>query len=185
MEKYPLYTRRYLEKFYTFGNNDLGEPNRFQTIYIFDLSTDTWIFKETKSKTGQYPEDRDEESFSFSKNFGYRNGGDTESEFLADIWKIDLETLEWCQIDYVYSFYIYTLQTDIYFHPTSVVEDTYLFSFDRDVQDSNYHNLLKRFILRPQTLYRQCLEKISRYPNSRYLIASFPITIASGLNFVN
>ncbi|KII61161.1 hypothetical protein RF11_16444 [Thelohanellus kitauei] len=109
---------------------------------------------------------------------GYLSGGISFEGFYTDIWKIDLDTLEWFQLDYI-------LQTDMLFHRTAVVEETYLYSLNADFNDFNYTYSLEKFILSPPTLYRQCLEKIERSLNLRTCIASLPPSIADDLSSEN
>ncbi|KII66114.1 Kelch domain-containing protein 1 [Thelohanellus kitauei] len=136
--------------------------NRY--IKIFDISTDTWTTRETNPENKQYPNDRILESFSFSKNFGYLSGGkipDTNKNY-SD-----------------------TLKTGLTLHCTSVVEDSYLYSFGGHGNISNYPNFLERFTVQPPTLYRLCLESIRRSPNLKSCISLLPPAIVDDLNLHN
>ncbi|KII71176.1 Kelch domain-containing protein 10 [Thelohanellus kitauei] len=181
VEPFPL-TRMYgtvfKNQFCTFSGRAENVLNRFMVINIFDLSTNTWSKKETKSNTQEYPDDRDEESYAFSKNVVYLSGGQSGRTSYTDIWKFDFENLEWCKLDY-------TLQKGMYIHSTSVVDDTYLYSYNAEPNKEYITHLLERFTIRPPTLYRQCLEKISISPNLRDCISSLPTAIADELNFHN
>ncbi|KII66665.1 Kelch domain-containing protein 10 [Thelohanellus kitauei] len=93
-------------RFYRFGGSFITRPHGFRDVWTFDFSTNTWTARVTKSETQQFPGDRSEESFAFSSNFGYLSGGINQgtSTLYSDIWKFDLETLEWLKLDHVYEF---------------------------------------------------------------------------------
>ncbi|KII63055.1 Kelch domain-containing protein 10 [Thelohanellus kitauei] len=166
-------------RLYCFEDSLTG-TNRFRDVKIFDFSNHTWTTKTTISKNQQYPEDRFDEAFAFSSRSGFMSGGmipDTNI-FHSDIWRIDLETLEWFKLNY-------TLTTGIYDHRMTVVDDSYLYSFGGD---GNYHarlSLLDKFIIQPPALYRRCQETISKYPNLKSNIKSIPAAILDELNLNN
>ncbi|KII61191.1 Kelch domain-containing protein 10 [Thelohanellus kitauei] len=173
---YRIFGTVFNNRFFTFGTSRTG-TNRFRDITIFDFSTNTWTTRATSSKTQMYPDDdRKRESLTFSRNFGYLSGGMSSTTHHSDMWKIDLETLEWFKLDY-------SLKTCIFNHCMSVVDDFYLFSFGGMGHHPDRLNKLQKFIIRPPTLYRLCLESISRSPNMRIYAKSLPVAIANELNF--
>ncbi|KII63057.1 Kelch domain-containing protein 10 [Thelohanellus kitauei] len=162
-------------RFYIFRGYAEAQQNRFETIYIFDLSTNTWTSQATHETGQRYPDDRFDESFAFSNNFGYLSGGENSDGYDPKIWMIDLETLEWSLLNY-------TLEIGLVLHCTSVVDDSYLYSFGGVDDIFDNENILQRFKVRPATLYRICLETIARSPNFSSFIAQVPPAIANDLN---
>ncbi|KII63357.1 Kelch domain-containing protein 10 [Thelohanellus kitauei] len=155
-------------QFYHFG----GMSN------VFDFSTNTWTSRATKSKTGKFPDERSEESFTFSDNIGYLSGGENlkTRTIYSDVWKFDLATLEWLKLDC-------SLQTSLYSHCTSVVEDYYLYVFGGLGIESDRLKTFERFIIRPPALYRSCLESICGSPNFESYTTSLPAEILDEINF--
>ncbi|KII72338.1 hypothetical protein RF11_10736 [Thelohanellus kitauei] len=151
--------------------------NRFQGIWIFDFSTNKWTLKATHSKNQQYPDDRFYESLAFSGNLGFMSGGIipyTANTLNSDIWRIGLESLEWLKLEY-------SLDTCVFDHRMSVVNDHYLFTF------GGYHNqdsvnTFECFTVQPQTLYRLCLGSISHSQNLRNYIKSLPVSMVDECN---
>ncbi|KII68978.1 Kelch domain-containing protein 10 [Thelohanellus kitauei] len=161
----PLFKGRifgtvFKNQFYCLSGTSITKPHEFREIWSFDFSTNAWTKKTTKSKTQKFPGCRIEESLAFSSNCCYLSGGRNRSLKIiySDIWKLDLETLEWYELDY-------SLRTGLYLHCTSVVDDCYLFIFGGYGSRSNNHNTFERFIVRPPTLYRLGRESIIRSPN--------------------
>ncbi|KII63056.1 Kelch domain-containing protein 10 [Thelohanellus kitauei] len=168
----------YNNQFHTF---DFSRPNgqtRFRNICIFDLSTYTWTTRETSSLTGLYPDDRLFESFAFSGNLGYLSGGDSMGRYYSDIWRIDLEELQWCKLHY-------TLIKGICGHHTSIVDDSCLYSFGGFTDSFENLQLFQNFTLRPPSLYRLCLESIRRSPNFRRYAQLLPVAIVDELSLYN
>ncbi|KII71178.1 Kelch domain-containing protein 10 [Thelohanellus kitauei] len=159
---------------YCFGSS-LPESDRFRDVSIFDFSTNTWTSRATTSKCQRYPSDRSNESFAFYSKFGYMSGGESLSELYSDIWKIDLESLEWSKMDY-------TLKKAVCDHYMAVIDECYLYSYGGFDTNLNYSNSLERIILRPPTLYRLCLQSICRSPNIRIYRQSLPPSIMDELN---
>ncbi|KII65589.1 Kelch domain-containing protein 10 [Thelohanellus kitauei] len=153
------------------------EINRFREVSIFDFSTHTWTKRETIAKNQQYPDTRICESFAFSKNFGWISGGNIMTTYrpFYDIWKIDLQNLEWLKADY-------TLGIGIFDHCTSIVDDCYLFSFGGQMGETDRDNTFRKIIIRPPTLYRRCLETVSRSLNVKSLRMALPPSILDDLN---
>ncbi|KII67087.1 Kelch domain-containing protein 10 [Thelohanellus kitauei] len=161
-------------RFYSFGGSLVTGPDGYRQAMVFDISTYTWTTKATISKTQQYPEDRVNESFSFSSNFGYLSGGKNSHTVFYDIWRIDLETLEWIKLDY-------SFQTGFGVFSTTVVDDCYLFGVGMLHYVFEY-NALERLTIRPPSLYRRCIESIKRSPNLIICSMSLPAAIVDELN---
>ncbi|KII62177.1 Kelch domain-containing protein 10 [Thelohanellus kitauei] len=102
---YRIFGAVFNNKFYSFGGSLLTGTKRFSEARIFDLSTNKWIITPLSPKTQQYPNDRIQESFTFSDGCGYMSGGSLGEKNYSDIWRIDLRTLEWFLLDYVCEFY--------------------------------------------------------------------------------
>ncbi|KII73976.1 Tip elongation aberrant protein 3 [Thelohanellus kitauei] len=169
--RYNIFGTVYNNKLYTF--NDPDDPkNKYRNIWIFDFSNHTWTTKETNSKNQQYPEDRFDESFAFSSKFGYMSGGVCPYTFngYSDIWRFDLDTLEWLKLDY-------SLKACLSRHVMLVVDDLYLYSFGGRCKKYRDLNLLQKFILQPPTLYRLSIESVLRSPNVKIYIKSLPPSI--------
>ncbi|KII65476.1 Kelch domain-containing protein 10 [Thelohanellus kitauei] len=174
--KHRIFGTVFKNQFYMFGCS--SETNRFKTVYIFDFSTNTWTLRETSLKSQQYPDDRTEESFAFSRGFGYLNGGKVQetSKNFSDIWKIDLVSLEWVKLDHA-------LKAGTSDHCTSVLNDSYLYRFGGKSQDSDCHNTLEKITIRPPTLFQLCLESIKRSPKLRTYANYLPPVILNDVNF--
>ncbi|KII74876.1 Kelch domain-containing protein 10 [Thelohanellus kitauei] len=144
---------------------------------MFDFSTSEWTKKATKSSNEQYPDDRILESFAFSSKFGYMCGGNISNTnvYYSDVWKIDLETLEWFKMDY-------SLNAGICFHCSTVVDDSYMYYFGGLGHGFDGFNTLGWFIIRPPSLYRLCLQTIGHSPNRKNNTISLPAAIADELN---
>ncbi|KII71194.1 Kelch domain-containing protein 10 [Thelohanellus kitauei] len=150
--------------------------NKFREVRIFDFATNTWSKRTTKSKNQQYPSDRFLESFTSSNRFGYMSGGKTpdSNTYSSEIWKIDLETLEWLKLDY-------SLKSGCILHCMTILDDTYLYSYGACDSDSYERDTFESFIVRPPTLYRYCLEHIRRSPNLTNNLESLPTSIMNEL----
>ncbi|KII67086.1 hypothetical protein RF11_00992 [Thelohanellus kitauei] len=141
---------------------------------IFDFSISTWTTRTTNSKTDQYPEDRIEEAFAFSNRHGYLSGGKISDTLYSDIWRIDLETLEWVKLDY-------STQTGLDINCTCIVDDCYLFRIGGYESDSDELKVFERLTIQPPGLYRLCLESISRSQNLEINGISLPTSIMDEL----
>ncbi|KII65471.1 Kelch domain-containing protein 10 [Thelohanellus kitauei] len=163
-----------------FNNHGSSQINRFVNVNIFDFFTNSWTTRPTSSKTQQYPDDRNDESFTFSNNLGYLCGGKNPHTFTSynDIWRIDLETLEWIKLDY-------TVQTTEFIQCTSVVNGSYLYSFEGEGNGYDRKYMLQRFTVQPPTLYRLCLESITRSPSLRNCSNYLPAAIVDELDLNN
>ncbi|KII60359.1 Kelch domain-containing protein 10 [Thelohanellus kitauei] len=178
----PTYNRQifgtvYKNRIYCFEPPQ-AEKTRFKDIFIFDLSTLIWTSRSMSSRDKQYPDDRHYESWAFSGNVGFMSGGIrpyTTYKINSDIWRIDLECVEWRKLEN-------SLNPSVYDHSMAVIDDSYLYSF------GGYHNecwinTLERFTVQPPTLYRLCLESICQSPNLRNYTKILPAAIADELNF--
>ncbi|KII66109.1 Kelch domain-containing protein 10 [Thelohanellus kitauei] len=163
---------------YVFGGYPITGTNRFRDVTIFDFSTNTWSTRGTSPKTKLYPHDRVNESFAFSSNFGYLCGGESSKGYHYDIWRIDLETLEWLKLDY-------SLKNGLKFNSMSVVDDSYLYSFGGRRNADDILNTFEMFTVQPPSLYHLCLESISRSPRFRNRANSLPIAFQDDLNLDN
>ncbi|KII63906.1 Actin-fragmin kinase [Thelohanellus kitauei] len=161
---------------YVFEDTLTGR-NRYHEVSIFDFSTNSWSIRSTSSKEGQYPNDRVNEAYAFSNNCAYMSGGKSEdgSICFSDIWRIDLENLEWLKLNDF-------LKTAGDGHKMCVVEDVYLYSFRGDGSDEGCFKRLERFTLRFPSLYRLSLECLFRSPNVRNYIKLLPTRIMVDLN---
>ncbi|KII65617.1 hypothetical protein RF11_10055 [Thelohanellus kitauei] len=99
---------------------------------------------------------------------------DTDTDLL-DIWRIDLETLEWVKLDK-------SLPRTIYSHRMSVVEDCFLYNVGAYEISSRYFDVMERFILKVPSLFRICLESVCRLPNITNYINLLPPYIVDHLN---
>ncbi|KII65474.1 Kelch domain-containing protein 10 [Thelohanellus kitauei] len=155
------------------------ETNRFKDVKIFYFSTNTWTTKETSSITQEYPEDDlKNDSFAFSSKFGYLSGGMSSTTHNSDIWKINIETLEWFKLENPY-------KRGLVYHTMSVINDSYLFTFGGWRDHNDHLRYMQKFPIRPPTLYRLCLESISRSPNLISYTKSLPAAILDELNLDN
>ncbi|KII65473.1 Kelch domain-containing protein 10 [Thelohanellus kitauei] len=177
---FRVFGKIFKSQVYMFIGSSITRQNRFTYVNIFDFSTNTWTTRATSPKTQQYPNDRNDESFAFSDNFCYLCGGQNPQAYTYhyDIWRIDLETLEWVKLDY-------TLKKAMCFQCTSVVNDSHLYSFvgEGDGWDRQYS--LQRFTVQPPTLCRICLESMSRSPSLRTHTKSLPGVVIDELDFEN
>ncbi|KII71145.1 hypothetical protein RF11_09164 [Thelohanellus kitauei] len=98
--------------------------------------------------------------------------------YYSDIWKIDLETLEWVKLDY-------SLKTGLFSHRMSIVDDCYLYSFGSFCLDLDFLNAFERFTLQLPSIYRLCLESFCRSPNVGSYLMALPSAIVNELNFDN
>ncbi|KII71168.1 Kelch domain-containing protein 1 [Thelohanellus kitauei] len=162
---------------YCFGSS-LRETDRFRDVVIFDFLTRTWTTRPTNSKTELYPCDRTGETFAFSTKFGFLSGGGCLTGFYTDIWKIDLETLEWSKMDY-------NLNAEIMDHNMCIVDETYLYVYGGLDTDLNDLDSMERFTLKLPTLYRLGLESVCRSPNRTSYVMSLPSAILDELNLVD
>ncbi|KII61159.1 Kelch domain-containing protein 10 [Thelohanellus kitauei] len=168
--KYIVHGTVYNNQLYCFGKRR-GVTNGFREIPIFDFTTNTWTTRATIAKNQQYPDDRAAASYTFWENFAYMSGGIVgDSRSVSDIWRMDLETLEWLKLDV-------SLQTGEYHHLMSVVDDCYLYSFGANGQGLDFFDKFERFTLRPPSLYLLSLETVCRSPNMSSLISSLPSDI--------
>ncbi|KII73925.1 hypothetical protein RF11_15627 [Thelohanellus kitauei] len=78
-------------------------------------------------------------------------------EICKDIWRIDLERLEWIKLDCRF-------KEGKYYHLTSLVDDSYLYCLGGDHSKNIYRNELQKFTVEPKTLYRLCIESIQHLP---------------------
>ncbi|KII74880.1 Kelch domain-containing protein 1 [Thelohanellus kitauei] len=167
----------YRNKIYCFESPYAG-TKRFTDILIFDLSTHTWISRAIYSKNHHYPDHRYFESWAFSGHIGFMSGGIrpySTNMIYSDIWRIDLECLEWFQLEY-------SLKTGVYGHCTSLVDDFYLYTFG-GYHGDGFVNTWERFTVQPKTLYYSCLECIRHSQNLRNHKQSLPVAIANQLNY--
>ncbi|KII75002.1 hypothetical protein RF11_04651 [Thelohanellus kitauei] len=158
----------------------LVRKKRFRDVFIFDFHTNTWTSRDTNSKNQQYPDDRQYVSLAFSGNVGFMSGGIRPFNTYwtsCDIWRIDLENLEWLKLEYY-------LKTSVYDHRMCVVDDNYLYSFG-GYHDEGSNDTLECFTVQPPRLYRLCLESFSHLPNLRKYNMSLPPAIVDELNFNN
>ncbi|KII74857.1 Kelch domain-containing protein 10 [Thelohanellus kitauei] len=150
---------------------------KFRELKVFDISQNVWTTKETRSRNQQYPCGRCNESYAFSSNCVYMSGGGGVRAYTcySDIWRLDLESMEWFKLDY-------TLQTGIECHSMTIVDDEYLYSVGgKDVNLCHLHTM-ERFTLKPPSLYRLCLETVCRSPNMTSYVKSLPASITDELN---
>ncbi|KII71166.1 Kelch domain-containing protein 1 [Thelohanellus kitauei] len=168
----------YKNQIYCFEET-LNVSNKFKEIKIFDFSKNIWTSRETISRHGDYPDHRIYESIAFSGNFGLMSGGFKPyiHTYYSDIWRIDLDTLEWCKHDY-------NLKTGLIFNNMAVVDDQ-LYNFGGFDTNVDYENSFQKFTLRPPALYRICLEYIRRSMCVRNYIMFFPTAIVDELHFDN
>ncbi|KII66643.1 hypothetical protein RF11_01909 [Thelohanellus kitauei] len=105
------------------------------------------------------------ETYAFSSTCAFMSGGNNPGIQICyhDIWRMDLDSLEWIKMDYV----IGTLADHV---ELSVVDDAYLYSFGMISRGSPFINTLERFTVQPPSLYRLCLEAVYRSPNMRSYI---------------
>ncbi|KII72944.1 Actin-fragmin kinase [Thelohanellus kitauei] len=166
----------YKNKLYCFGERS-RDKNTLREIPIFDFSTSTWTTRAAIAINLQFPNERSGESYAFSRNFAYMSGGSGRGtqRSRSDIWRMDLETLEWLKLDCC-------LKTGNSHHLMSVVEDTYLCSFGGNGRSQGFFDAPERFTIRPPSLYRLCLEFICRSPNIRSYIRSLPADVVEKLN---
>ncbi|KII65773.1 Kelch domain-containing protein 10 [Thelohanellus kitauei] len=173
---YRVFGTVFQNQYYCFGGIGSYDSKRFEDVKVFDFSTNTWIIKKATSKVGQYPCERIQESFSFSADYGYLTGGLSEYRYLDDIWKIDLRTLEWEKFEE-------NLGAGRYYHATSIVDNDLLYSFGGVCQNVDVKNELKRFILRPLSLYRFALESLSQSIRIKGIHPCLPTSIQDELDF--
>ncbi|KII72046.1 Kelch domain-containing protein 10 [Thelohanellus kitauei] len=162
-------------KLYTFGFTQGDGPEQYRFINIFDFYNNTWTSRETKSKTQMYPEPRFLESFAYSRSYIFISGGNGLGTYFSDIWRIDLENLEWIKLEI-------THERSVSMHGMAIIDDCYLYSFGGMRVEDYTPNTFERFILRPPTLYRLCLEYISRSPDLRSLTDFLPASIVDELD---
>ncbi|KII72561.1 hypothetical protein RF11_13258 [Thelohanellus kitauei] len=154
----------------------LPQHGRFKEVFIFDLCTNTWISRETSSKNQQYPDDRQYVSWAFSGNVGFMSGGIRPFNTYwtsGDIWRIDLESLEWLKLEHV---------GHVYDHRMSVVEDNYLYSFG-GYHDEGSSDAFECFTVQPPRLYRLCLECIRNSADLKKYTICLPAAIVDEFNF--
>ncbi|KII63875.1 Kelch domain-containing protein 10 [Thelohanellus kitauei] len=173
--KTRLFATVFQNKFYCFGGYLENPTDKFEHVNIFDFSTHTWTTKQTHPNNGEFPSDRNHQSFVFSSEYGYLSGGDRLCGFYNGIWRINLESLEWLKLDY-------SLKSGMVFHKMAIVDDSMLYVFGGWYEDSICSDKLERFALKPQPLYQLCLESIRRLPNVRSIAALLPKSIADELN---
>ncbi|KII71180.1 hypothetical protein RF11_09201 [Thelohanellus kitauei] len=92
----------------------------------------------------------------------------------SDIWRLDLETLDWFKLDCCH-------KSGTYFHYISIVDDSYLYSIGGDSRGLPWLQPFERFTLRLPSLYRQSLESVFRSPNRLSYIKSLPAAIVDEL----
>ncbi|KII73614.1 Ras guanine nucleotide exchange factor F [Thelohanellus kitauei] len=178
----PLIDRKifgtiFKNQFYIFGGSLTRGKNRFRDVSVFDFSTNRWSTRETYSKNQHYPNDRTQESMAFSSKFGYMGGGKIPNTnmYFFDIWKFNLETLEWFQLDY-------TLNSNIRQHSMCIVDECCLYTFGGFRPHAARFESFEMFIVQPLTLYSQCLKSICRSPNKSSLVKRLPAAILNDLN---
>ncbi|KII73257.1 Kelch domain-containing protein 10 [Thelohanellus kitauei] len=91
------------EKLFYFSRSDIS-INKFFEVGVYKMSMKMWGTSPTTSPTGEYPVDRENETWAFGGKYGYLCGGqrlDMESKrsFIEDVWRIDLETFEWKKLN--------------------------------------------------------------------------------------
>ncbi|KII71177.1 hypothetical protein RF11_09198 [Thelohanellus kitauei] len=94
--------------------------------------------------------------------------------YFSDILKIDLETLKWFKLDY-------SLETCVCRHRMFVIDNSYLYCFGGVPKDRHNLHSLEIFMIRPVTLYHQCLKSICTSPNSRIYNQYLPASIRDEL----
>ncbi|KII73978.1 hypothetical protein RF11_11577 [Thelohanellus kitauei] len=99
-------------------------------------------------------------------------------ESCSDIWRIDLETLEWVKLDFCFNIGRYD-------HCMSVVDGCYLCSFGGERPCFRDYKRIAMFPVQLPSLYRLCLESLRRSPNSQSYIESLPKSITDELNINN
>lgn len=79
---------------YIFGGFNASMSERTNDLHIFNINDQTWDYK---VKTSSYPPSaRDGHTGCIYQNHMYIFGGrDQDNTKLNDIWKLNLETLEW------------------------------------------------------------------------------------------
>ncbi|KII69419.1 Kelch domain-containing protein 10 [Thelohanellus kitauei] len=93
------------DQYYCFGGTETLRTEKFKNVWVFDFSKNTWSIRKTSSKTQNFPcGRRNDEAFAFTGDCGYMSGGLDGTNFFDDIWKIDLKTLEWEELKYVFGF---------------------------------------------------------------------------------
>ncbi|KII61153.1 Kelch domain-containing protein 10 [Thelohanellus kitauei] len=147
---YRIFGTVFKDELYIFGGPPLLETNKFASFNIFNFSSNTWSTRATNVKDKWDPKIRIHDSYTFSDHFGYLSRGTDITGYNSDIWRIDLDTLLWCKLDY-------TFPAGLFFHSMAIVSGCYLYSYG-SVGDGIVHsNMLRRITLQPPTLYHLCL----------------------------
>ncbi|KII66641.1 hypothetical protein RF11_01907 [Thelohanellus kitauei] len=100
-----IYGKVFNNRLYIFDSNTYSTTS-FREVMIFDFSTNIWTKSHTHSKNNEYPHGRFRESYAFSSDSAYMSGGITPNitsngtTCYSDIWRIDLETLEFFKLNY-------------------------------------------------------------------------------------
>ncbi|KII61167.1 Kelch domain-containing protein 10 [Thelohanellus kitauei] len=151
-----IYGTVFNNQFFTFGYSEELGRNRFKNITIFDLNSNTWTTRGTNSKSQLYPDGlRTQESIAFYSRFAYVSGGEYADGYYSDVWRIDLETLEWLKLDT-------TLKPDMSYLNTFVVDDSYLYCFGGTSQNSDGFITLECYQIVPPKSDDACLESIKQ-----------------------
>ncbi|KII72339.1 hypothetical protein RF11_10737 [Thelohanellus kitauei] len=100
------------------------------------------------------------------------SGGQMLDDFTvySDIWRINLETLQWFKLDY-------THKIEIFCVIACVVEDSYLYLVAGVSNGELFGSKLERFDIRYPSLCGLCLESIRPSPNIKSLTKSLPADI--------
>ncbi|KII63052.1 hypothetical protein RF11_09666 [Thelohanellus kitauei] len=157
-------------------------PQNGPTLSSMKRIFPTWTTRQTNSKDRQFPLDSNYVSFAFSSTFGYLSCGENLFGSSHQIWKIDLESLEWFKLDYVSKCFISFLTSGIFMHKMAVVADSTLYVFNVGCHIPFCSFRLVRFAVQSPALYGLCLETIARSPNVRSIAESLPASIVDELN---
>ncbi|KII61163.1 Kelch domain-containing protein 10 [Thelohanellus kitauei] len=172
---YRIFGTVFRDELYIFGGPAEIETNKFASVNIFKFSSYTWSTRATNVKEKWDPNIRIHDLYTFSSHFGYLSRGKDLTGYNSDIWRIDLETLHWCKLDY-------TFPSGLILHGMTVVNGCYLYSYG-GVDDGVVHsNILRRIILQPPTLYSLCLGSINRLLKSKTCKKLVPPSILDDLN---
>ncbi|KII64890.1 Nitrile-specifier protein 5 [Thelohanellus kitauei] len=111
------YLTTFKNRLYFINNPDLS-PIQFSHVRAYDPSNSTWCIMTSESATNTFPENRVGECMAFYGRYGYLSSGKkpfwvnngtqvvedhSKSVYLTDVWRIDLDTLEWKNISNVLS----------------------------------------------------------------------------------
>ncbi|XP_033648079.1 kelch domain-containing protein 10-like isoform X2 [Asterias rubens] len=143
------------KRLYIIGGGTSVQAYPLDKIHVFDLETREWqLMVSIEDPQHGYPESRRCHGCAQLNNEGYITGGYGGKKIFDDIWRINLDTLQWTQLDI-------RLPKPVYFHSSAITPSGCLYYHGGVVSptgDERSDSLIRIWLKIP-SLLKMCWEK--------------------------